>query len=84
MVLIFPNGISRHIAETVKRKAMGVKAGVPDICLPVVRKGCHGLYNGLKRIKGGRLTVSQIELIEILQENGYMVAVARVQKKCRK
>lgn len=30
-----PNGGSRYIAEATKMVAMGLKAGVPDICLPV-------------------------------------------------
>ena len=29
-------------------KRQGVKAGVPDICLPVARNGYHGLYIELK------------------------------------
>ena len=30
-----PNGGSRNKAEAVKLKQMGVKAGIPDLCLPV-------------------------------------------------
>lgn len=32
-----PNGGSRHIVEAKNLKLQGVKAGVPDICLPVPR-----------------------------------------------
>ena len=38
-----PNGGSRNKAEAVKLKQMGVKAGIPDLCLPVPM----GMYNGL-------------------------------------
>lgn len=32
-----PNGGSRHKAEAGRLRAEGVKAGVPDLCLPVAR-----------------------------------------------
>ena len=38
-----PNGGSRNKAEAVKLQQMGVKAGIPDLCLPVPM----GMYNGL-------------------------------------
>lgn len=39
-----PNGGSRKKAEAGRFRAEGVKAGVPDLCLPVARGGFHGLY----------------------------------------
>lgn len=44
-----PNGGSRKKAEAGRFRAEGVKAGVPDLCLPVARGGFHGLYIELKR-----------------------------------
>lgn len=38
-----PEWGSRNKAEAVKLKQMGVKAGIPDLCLPVPM----GMYNGL-------------------------------------
>lgn len=43
-----PNGGHRDAAEAAHLKRLGVKAGVPDICLPVARQGLHGLYIELK------------------------------------
>lgn len=43
-----PNGGSRNKAEAAHLKRQGVKAGVPDIFLPVARGGYHGLYIELK------------------------------------
>ncbi len=59
-----PNGGDRHKAVAAKLKAEGVKAGVPDLCLPFpkplvvdfyaeaigvdVRPGWHGLYIEMK------------------------------------
>lgn len=55
-----PNGGQRHIAVAAKLKAEGVKAGVPDICLPVPRKGFGALYIELKAGKN-KPTQAQIE-----------------------
>jgi hypothetical protein len=47
-----PNGGGRTMTEGVKLKAMGVKRGVPDIIVPMSRKGRHGLVIELKRVDG--------------------------------
>lgn len=51
-----PNGGARSKATAGRLKAEGVKAGVPDICLPVSRDGYHGLYIELKRERGGKIS----------------------------
>ena len=43
-----PNGGSRNVIEARNLKLQGVKAGVPDICLPVPRGGYHGMYIEMK------------------------------------
>ena len=43
-----PNGGSRNEIEAANLKRQGVKAGVPDLALPVARKGYHGLYIEMK------------------------------------
>lgn len=43
------NGGSRHLLEAVKLKRMGVRAGFPDILLPVRRGPFSGLAIELKR-----------------------------------
>lgn len=44
-----PNGGSRHPAEAAHLKRQGVKAGVPDLHLPVARNGYNSLYIEMKR-----------------------------------
>lgn len=71
-----PNGGSRHKAEAAKLKAMGVKSGVPDLCLPIKRGPYSGLYIELKRIKlknkkGGGTSDNQDDWISFLQSQGY-------------
>ena len=43
-----PNGGKRDKATAAVLKRQGVKAGVPDLVLPVARCGYHGLYIELK------------------------------------
>ena len=70
-----PNGGKRNAAEAARFKAEGVKAGVPDICLPVARGGYHGLYIELKRREGGHATDKQLDWLERLSGQGYKTAV---------
>lgn len=69
-----PNGGSRNVIEAANLKRQGVKAGVPDLCLPVARKKFHGLYIELKR-KGGRVSERQSEWLSFLDKQGYKTAV---------
>lgn len=66
-----PNGGRRSASEAGRFKAEGVRAGVPDICLPVARYPWHGLYIELKRRKGGRLSDEQTKWLARLEEQGY-------------
>lgn len=70
-----PNGGKRSKSEAARFKAQGVKAGVPDICLPCARGGYHGLYIELKRTKGGKLSATQKEWIDALRGQGYKAVV---------
>ena len=67
-----PNGGKRNAAEAARFKAMGVKAGVPDLCLPVPRGGYAGLYIEMKYGKN-KTTEKQEEWIHSLIEQGYLV-----------
>ena len=69
-----PNGGSRNAAEAASLKRQGVKAGVPDLCLPVARGARHGLYIELKAGKN-RATKPQEEWIAALREQGYEAQV---------
>lgn len=66
-----PNGGSRNQIEAAKLKRLGVRAGVPDLCLPVARGKYHGLYIEMKRQEGGRLSEHQKQWIERLRRQGY-------------
>ena len=69
-----PNGGKRDKATAAVLKSLGVKPGVPDLCLPVPRGGYHGLYIEMKAV-GGRPAAEQREWLEELHEQGYRAAV---------
>lgn len=56
-----PNEGRRTAREGARLKAMGLKSGVPDLCLPVARGAFHALYIELKAPKNGRITEHQKE-----------------------
>lgn len=66
-----PNGGHRHPAEAARLKLEGVRAGVPDLFLPVPAGGKHGLFIEMKREKGGRLSPEQKDWLAFLQSQGY-------------
>lgn len=75
MLYHIPNGGSRNKIEAARLKAEGVKAGVPDLCLPVACGKYHGLYIELKRKKGGRISEKQSAWIDALGKRGYKAVV---------
>lgn len=78
-----PNGGKRDITTAKRLKAEGVKAGVPDICLPVPSGGYHGLYIELKAGKN-KTTENQDRWLQALEENGYFTAVCYGWKEASK
>jgi hypothetical protein len=72
-----PNGARVSIGTARKLKAEGLRAGVPDLVLPVPIGGYHGAYIEMKRVKGGVVSPKQQGWHEALRDQGYYVAVAR-------
>jgi hypothetical protein len=75
LLFVIPNGGLRHKATAGRLKAEGVKAGVPDVCLPVARGEWHGLYIELKRVRGGKGRDGQERWLAELRDQGYYTAV---------
>ncbi len=69
-----PNGGKRNASEAAHLKQQGVKAGVPDLCLPVARGKYHGLYIELKYGKN-KPTENQRQWITDLRTQGYIAEV---------
>ncbi|MGN0488056.1 MAG: VRR-NUC domain-containing protein [Ruminococcus sp.] len=69
-----PNGGSRNKLEAANLKRQGVKAGVPDICLPVPKGKYHGLYIEMKYGKN-KPTEKQAWWLKALSNQGYATKV---------
>jgi hypothetical protein len=69
-----PNGGTRHVREAAKFKSMGVKAGVPDLILPVARSKYHGLALELKAGKN-KATELQLQWHAFMKSEGWYVAI---------
>jgi hypothetical protein len=70
-----PNGGLRSARTAAALKREGMKAGVPDLVLPVARRHWHSLYLELKA-GSGRLSENQKRWIDLLSEQGNLAAVA--------
>lgn len=79
LALLFhiPNGGKRGKAEAARFKMEGVKAGVPDLFLPVAVGKHHGMFIEMKRVDGGKVSREQAEWGERLKEQGYAWTVCR-------
>jgi hypothetical protein len=79
--LIFhvPNGGHRVKAVAAKLKAQGVKAGIPDLVLPMARGGFFGLYIEFKATPPNDAAISESphERIRKLNAQGYLAVVCR-------
>lgn len=71
-----PNGGWRNIREAARFKAMGTKAGFPDLFLCVPNTEAHGLFVELKT-PTGRQTTAQVAWQEASRKQGYDYAVCR-------
>lgn len=71
-----PNGGKRNMIEAARFKAMGVRAGFPDLILCIARQGYHGLFIELKTEKGKQSKYQRFWQIN-LEEQGYRYEVAR-------
>jgi hypothetical protein len=82
LLFAIPNGGQRNKITAANLKKEGVKAGVPDLCLPVARAGWHGLYIELKAGKN-TATPEQLFWIGQLRKQGYVAVVERGWERAR-
>lgn len=69
-----PNGGKRNAVEAAHLKQQGVKAGVPDLCLPVAKGKYHGLYIEMK-VGDNKPTEKQTWWLKELEKQGYATMV---------
>lgn len=75
LLMHIPNGGKRDVRTAAMLKASGVKAGVPDLLLPVPRGNYHGLWIELKHGKN-KASELQKQWLADLKEQGYKTAIA--------
>lgn len=69
-----PNGGTRNKLEAANLKRQGVKAGVPDLFLPVPRNNKSGLFLEMK-VGRNKCTDNQKKWIRALMEQNYEVKI---------
>lgn len=74
-----PNGGHRVKAVAARLKGQGVKAGVPDLVLPMARGGWFGLYIEFKAQPpfDAPVSASQDAYLQALHRQGYLAIVCR-------
>lgn len=76
LLLHIPNGGYRRAAEGRNLKGQGVRAGVPDVLLPVPRHGFGALWIEMKRVGPHDISDAQSWWIEQLNAQGHKAVVA--------
>lgn len=71
-----PNGGQRNLREAARFKAMGTKAGFPDLFLAVARGGYHGLFIEMKNDRG-RQSEAQKRWQDWVEWEGYRYEICR-------
>lgn len=61
----------------IKLRAMGVRAGFPDLVLFTPSWGYHGLMIEMKRTKGGSVSTEQRDYHELLSSQSYYCVVCK-------
>ena len=69
------NGVKLSKAQAGKAKSQGMRTGIPDLFLPVPRKGFSGLFIEMKS-ETGRLSDAQKDVVPRLSALGYSMHVA--------
>ena len=77
-----PNDIRTTPQRAARAKAMGMKSGVPDLCLPVPRGPWHGMYIEMKSLDG-QPSPAQRDFLTFLGNVGYATCVCRSAPEAR-
>jgi hypothetical protein len=71
LMFAIPNQSQGNMLRGKYYKAEGQRKGIPDVMLPVARRGYHGLFIEIKR-SGGKPSESQLMWKALLKEQGYL------------
>ena len=76
-----PNEIKAKPQYMVKRREMGVKSGVPDVCILEPNRYYHGLFIELK-VGYNKTSDNQKKWVQDLNERGYKTCVSYSLDEC--
>lgn len=77
------NGLRLRPATALRARRAGTRKGVADVCLPAPRRGFHGLWIEMKRLRGGRLEPEQRAFGEAMLRQGYLFKVCNGWEQAR-
>lgn len=77
LLFAIPNAGKRDVKNASRMKAEGLTKGIPDTMLAISRKGFHGLFIEMKRVKGSETSPDQIEVIAELKKQGYSCHICK-------
>jgi len=70
LLIHIPNGGKRHIVEAKRFRALGVKAGMPDLILFYMARG-YGAWCGELKAMDGKIETEQRRIVAELRARGY-------------
>jgi len=77
MIFSIPNGANFDAIRGKLLKDEGLRAGIPDMFLPVPQGKFHGMFIEMKVRKGGNVSPKQKAWMNALTEQGYLCVVAK-------
>lgn len=83
MLFHVPNGGARDKREGANLKKAGVLAGIPDLILPVARKGFHHLYIEMK-VEPNKPTATQVTILKNLKNEQNLAIVCYGAEQAKK
>jgi hypothetical protein len=74
-IFAIPNGSNKSKIQAHNFKLEGLRAGVPDLCVPLMRNGYGSLYIEMKRKKKSTVSIEQKAWIALLNSFGHKAVV---------
>lgn len=77
LIYHIPNEGKRSSFKGAELRSIGLKAGVPDLCLPVPKGDYHALYIEMKKDNKSRVRAEQKKWLENLNNQNNLAVVCR-------
>jgi len=78
-----PNGEYRRKSTAARLKGQGVKSGVSDLVFLFPRGRFHGLVVEMKRRKGSKTSIEQVNFLSACSTRGYSTAICKGQEEAK-